>query len=180
MPCRVKGSLLQDSLWAAKCEGCIGAHKFNPKKLNVQPRALRDFLGLEDHKQLCIALHQLPTCPVGLWYRTDELAQPRGEIVAVYACEDGTYRMSPLDYTGTLLRDVTLMQTDLVSCGCAFPAPHHTLSFCFHTTPIVRAQTVCKAQCIIRIRELLWLNTARFHESSLCSLPASYNRAPVG
>ena len=39
--------------------------------------------------------------------------------MAVYAHEDGTYHMSPLDYTGTILRDVTLMQTDLVSCGCA-------------------------------------------------------------
>lgn len=113
-------SVLQDSVWAAKCSACIASQKFNPKKVAVEPTALRDFLGIANHKQLCIALHQLPTCPVGLWYRTDELALPRGEIVAVYAHEDGTYHMSPLDYTGAILRDVTLMQTDLVSCGCVF------------------------------------------------------------
>lgn len=90
----------------------------------MQPNKLRDFLGMTDHKQLCIALHQQPTCPVGLWYRTDSVALPRGEIVAVYAHEDGTYHMSPLDYTGTILRDVTLMQTDLVSCGCASTPIH--------------------------------------------------------
>jgi hypothetical protein len=39
----------------------------------------------------------------------------------VYAHPDGTYCMSPLDYTGNVLRDVTLMQTDLHSCGCTLP-----------------------------------------------------------
>lgn len=93
---------------------------FNPTGIPcVSPQALYDYLGLTSARQLYVTLVHLPCVPVGIWYRTDAAAQPEGELVSVYAAGRGVYKMSPLDYSGGVLKQIELMRTDLCATTCA-------------------------------------------------------------
>lgn len=112
--------LLQEGLWGERCAELMSSVAFNPSGIpSVAPSALCDYLGLTSTRQLYIALMHLPCVPVGIWYRTDSAAQPEGELVSVYATGRGVYKMSPLDHSGGVLKQIELMRTDLCTSTCA-------------------------------------------------------------
>lgn len=117
---KLKYLFLQDDVWCTRCVELLSAPAFNPSSIpGVAPSALREYLGLTSTRQLYIALIHLPCVPVGIWYRTDATVQPDGELVSVHADGRGLYKMSPLDYTGGVVKQVELMRTDFCATSCA-------------------------------------------------------------